>query len=382
MKILLLNYEYPPLGGGAGVCSKYHAEGLADLGYEVTVITAWYKGHPEIEEISNLKIIRLKSKRKFIHKSDPVEMLSWVIKTRDYFLRNLSKEKFDVCLANFAIPGAMAADYIRRKFDIPYIIISHGQDVPWFFPRQLLLYHSVLYFKLRKLFRNSVKNMLLTQSMKNSVDKLVHKSQSSKNIIIPNGCNIDFFKPDITQKSKDFKIIFIGRLRQQKDPITFLKAVKILADRNLSFSAGIIGDGPMRKSIEKYIHKNKLEKFIKITGWIDKGKMLEQYQSSSLLVSTSLDEGMSIALLEALSSGLYVIATPASGNREMISEKINGEIVDFKDFSKIADRIEGFYNDRFKDNYRIPDLFMNEFREKFSWKNIVNEYDKLLKELF
>ncbi|MBN1253177.1 MAG: glycogen/starch synthase, partial [Bacteroidales bacterium] len=59
MKILILNYEYPPLGGGAGVVSQYHAKGLAEKGHNVTVISTWYKGEAEIETKNNLKIVRL-----------------------------------------------------------------------------------------------------------------------------------------------------------------------------------------------------------------------------------------------------------------------------------------------------------------------------------
>ena len=47
MNLLFLNYEYPPLGGGAGVCTKYEAEGLAKLGHKVVVLTTWFNGEQE-----------------------------------------------------------------------------------------------------------------------------------------------------------------------------------------------------------------------------------------------------------------------------------------------------------------------------------------------
>jgi glycosyltransferase involved in cell wall biosynthesis len=381
MNILLLNYEYPPLGGGAGVCSKYHAEGLALLNHKVTVITAWYNGYNEIEETGDLRIIRVRSLRKHIHKSNPLEMFSWALKTRKYYSTNLAKERFDICLTNFAIPGAIAADFIKKKYKLPYIIISHGQDVPWFFPRQLFFYHAALYFKLKAYFNRSLANILLTDSMKRSVDKMVSTKQRSKNIVIPNGCNIEFFKPDYSLRSADFKIIFVGRLRQQKDPFTFLKALKILKQKNLNFSAKIIGDGPMRKGIENYIIRNGLNDFVKITGWVSKEKMLDEYRKSSLLVSTSLDEGMSIALLEAISSGIYVIATPASGNSEMISGNVNGEITAFGNHKELAERIEDFHQLKFKNDYKTPEWFLDAFRDKYKWSNIVSEYDEMLKGL-
>jgi len=77
MRLLILNYEYPPLGGGAGVCAQYHALGLEGLGHMVTVITTWFTGEREQESHGNLTIIRLKSRRKKKYRSNPIEMLSW-----------------------------------------------------------------------------------------------------------------------------------------------------------------------------------------------------------------------------------------------------------------------------------------------------------------
>ena len=70
MKLLVLNYEYPPLGGGAGIISKNIAEGLASLGNEVTVLTTYYEGTEEDSIENGVHIIRLKSKRKDVFQSN------------------------------------------------------------------------------------------------------------------------------------------------------------------------------------------------------------------------------------------------------------------------------------------------------------------------
>lgn len=62
--ILILNYEYPPLWGGAWVVSQKYAEWLAKLWNNVTIITTWFEWEKEFEENWNLKIIKLKSLRK------------------------------------------------------------------------------------------------------------------------------------------------------------------------------------------------------------------------------------------------------------------------------------------------------------------------------
>ncbi len=141
MKLLILNYEYPPLGGGAGICTKYQAEGLIDYGHEITVITTWFQGEKETEKINNLQLIRLKSRRKKTYRSNPIEMFSWAIKTFRYIRRNKLYLETDLILAHFTMPAGIVALPVKLFYKIPYYIISHGQDIPWFCPRELFLYH-------------------------------------------------------------------------------------------------------------------------------------------------------------------------------------------------------------------------------------------------
>ena len=146
MKILILNYEYPPLGGGAGVVSKYHAEGFAKAGIKTTVLTTWFEGEKEVSENESLKIIKLKSKRRYTYKSTADEWISWIQYSKKFLSTHLNKNKFDYCFAHFTLPGGEVARYINKKFNIPFAVISHGQDIPWFFPKQMFKYHIVTYF--------------------------------------------------------------------------------------------------------------------------------------------------------------------------------------------------------------------------------------------
>ena len=72
MNLLVLNYEYPPLGGGAGVITQNISKGLASRGHKITVITTWFENEPEEFTDKNLRVIRLKSKRKKVFQSNPL----------------------------------------------------------------------------------------------------------------------------------------------------------------------------------------------------------------------------------------------------------------------------------------------------------------------
>lgn len=378
--ILILNYEYPPLGGGAGVISRYHAEGLAKKGIKVTVITAWFQGQEEISHpVENLTLIRVKSKRKYDYKSDPIEMLSWVKKAWEY-LKN-QPETYELTIAHFSIPAGIVARRLKKQMGTPFWVVSHGQDLPGFFPKQMLKFHVVTYFWIKSILKASERLIVQTNHMQRNALRYLRLPQD-KVTIIPNGCDVDFFKPDFSKKSKRFTILFVGRLVGQKGPMVFLKAIKrldtLLAD--VDFQVKVIGDGPMRPKMEAFVQKQNLEKRFLFTGWISKEELLHEYQSASLQVMTSYDEGMSIAALESLSTGLYMVSTPASGQPDVIEDGENGVLVEFGDDQGVAEAVGEYYSTVFIKTNLIETEELNSFREKYQWNNIVTSYLNLIKQ--
>jgi len=381
MKLLILNYEYPPLGGGAGRCAKYQAEGLAAMGHDITVITTWFEGEKEIEESSNLKLIRLKSRRKKAYRSNPVEMGSWAIMTFQYISRNRLYINTDLILAHFSLPGGMVALPLKLFYKTPYYIISHGQDIPWFSPRELFLYHLIFYLPIKWICSKASKITVLSQQRLNDLNKVTGRKHRAKNHIIPNGCDTDFFTPLEEEKSLDtFKILFTGRLTVQKDPFTMLKAARNLSNSEIPFSLEIIGDGPLREKMENYIRTHHLEEKVTFCGWMSRSALREKYRNAHLLSITSRDEGMSLAMMEALSSGLYVFTTRVSGSESLIRENVNGNFIPFRYPEKLAASLQRFYLEKMLKNYRVPDQILRELRQVISWDHNVNAYDRLIQQ--
>ena len=382
MKILMLNYECPPLGAGAGVITQHISEGLVKLGNQVTVLTAWLPNNEEEEEVNEgLKIIRLKCKRKHVYKSNPKEMLSWIRKSKSFLKEYCQSVKFDVCFANFAIPGGEVASYLKNAFDIPYVLISHGHDIPWFYPQQMFAYHILTYFRIKRICVQSKANFIQTSEMKENIDKFLGRKWASKNIVIPNGLEDPGFVSDYSKRSKIFKIIFVGRLVKQKDPFTFLKSIKLFSGTIKNFIVHILGDGELRKKMEDYVEKNDLTENIKFLGWMSKDEIIDQYQSANLYVAPSTTEGMSMAVLESLSYGQYVITTPVGQNRELIKEHINGELMTVGNHHELFNMIQKYYEEKFLKNYLVPAKTMADLRIKYNWSNIVKSYDKVLQEV-
>jgi glycosyltransferase involved in cell wall biosynthesis len=130
--------------------------------------------------------------------------------------------------------------------------------------------------------------------------------------------------------------------------------------------------------MEQYCRKNKLNNQVLFKGKIHPEEMVAEYQSAHLMIAPSLNEGMSIAALEALSSGVYLIATKASGYPDMITEGINGTQVEFRDPAGLAEAIRDYYRSKFLANSRLDNDFLAQFQQSFSWLGINQQYNDVL----
>ncbi|MBN1253045.1 MAG: glycosyltransferase, partial [Bacteroidales bacterium] len=310
--------------------------------------------------------------------SNPIEMLSWVFHAIKY-LKSKTEINYDLCLSHYAIPGGLVAYFLKLKYKIPYIIISHGEDIPFLNKKVMLKYHIFTYYFLKLIFANSLNNIVLTNYLKLKLDKFL--KSGDKSIVIPNGSNEKLFFPDYSKRSKNFKIIYVGRLADVKEPFVFLEAINMLSKRNIEFTVNILGDGPLKEKAENYVKKNNLSEIIKFKGWISKEEIAEEYQSSHMQVISSRFEAFSISALESLFSGVYILSTPVSGNTDIIKKGVNGDFYNFKDSFILANKIENFYNTEFKNSYKINEEFLENFRKMYSWNNIITQYDKLLSEI-
>ena len=373
LRILILNYEYPPLGGGAGIATKHLAERFAQLGHHVQIVTTWFNGYPEYSSEGNLTIVRLKSRRRVSYKSNPLEMMSWAKHTLNYFKNIDEILPFDVCFANFTLPGGIVADFVKKKWNIPFVILSHGHDIPWFAPHQMRLWHSITYFWIRKILRNSSANILLTQDLKQSADKFIGKNYIHKNKVIPNGMLMDKYKSGFDNSKGYLNILFVGRMVDQKDPLTFIKACQKINRLKIPAQFKMIGDGPLKSQIEKLAMKFDLPN-ISIMGQVSHYEVLKSYEKADVLIMPSREEAMSLVMLEAVSRGIYIISTLVSDIDKMLEEDVNGKIVSYNSPEEISTAVADFYYNKYLYNFQYPEDLLQKLFDRYSWDKVAQDY--------
>jgi len=140
--------------------------------------------------------------------------------------------------------------------------------------------------------------------------------------VIENGIDITRFQPG---KAGDGPIVTVGRLVVQKNHSLFLQAAARLAVEMPAARFVIVGDGPLRASLEAQAHSLGIASRLTFAG--ERRDVDAILHSASLFWLTSRWEGMPNVVLEALASGVPVIATDVGGTRALIRNGIDGFVV-------------------------------------------------------
>lgn len=361
---MVLNYEYPPLGGGASPVAHEINKRYVEHGHQVTVVTMHFKGLPHHEVVDGVHVVRVKCWRSKKHMSHPWEQLSFLMKARSVLKRILQAQKIDVCHTHFLLPTAILSKWIKREYRIPYIVTIHGSDVPGYNPDRFQLLHRITPPLIKSICDHSAKivspSNYLAQLLETAYSKM--KGQIA---IIPNGIDPDHFVP----KQKDQMIMSTGRLLQRKG---FHHLAEAFSSIETDFTLHICGDGPMMETIRQIQESSRNE--IVLHGWID-GRS-ESYQDllgkSAIYCLVSEKENASISLLEAMSAGCAVITSNISGCPETVSDA--GICISPSDISELRTAILNLLNDpeKIKDyGERARRRIVNEL----SWEKIYAQYE-------
>jgi glycosyltransferase involved in cell wall biosynthesis len=196
MKILILNYEFPPLGGGSSPVSLEIAKGYVKRGHSVDVVTMRFKGLPENEVIDGISVYRVKCirMRKDICRS--YEMLSYVVSALLFLNSKMKKSKYDICHCHFIIPTGIIALWLRKKFSLRYVLTTHGSDLPGYNPDRFVFYHKFTKPFLKIICDNAKQICSPSFFLKNLIKRKVGNYDVKH---IPNGIDLSNFKLDINK---------------------------------------------------------------------------------------------------------------------------------------------------------------------------------------
>lgn len=168
-----------------------------------------------------------------------------------------------------------------------------------------------------------------------------------KIVVFPWGIELDMFNPKVDGNSvraalgwEDNIIVIMTRHLLPIYGISyFIKALPQVIYRNPKVRVILIGSGPLESEIKRLIKRNQLEKYTKIIGRIDRERMAQYLNAADIYVSSSLSDGTSVSLLEAMACGLPIIISDLETNREWIKDYYNGFLVSTKNVEMLSNKI-------------------------------------------
>ena len=374
MNLLMLKYEFPPIGGGAAKahqCLLRQYAGRDNL--RVEVLTSAPKPGLVTEPFGeNITIHRVGVHKKDLHFWRRSEVIEWLLKAGAHYRRLLHQNRYDLVHAFFGVPTGWLC--YRNAGGPPYVISLRGSDVPGQHARFQLEY-KILAPVFRAIWRNAAALVACSEGLK---DRALSFMPSASINVIPNGVELDRFRPaDGDQKTDVLRLLTVGRLSVTKRVEMLIDAVEVLHKQGCKLRFTIAGGGALEPQLRAAILEHNLSGVIEMTGRTDPEDMPKLYRQNDIFISASMQEGMSNAMLEAMASGLPIITTRCEGLKELIAD--NGLIVERANAESIATAIKKLADDQ--PLCRHMSLAARKRAEQFSWSRVAEQYLALYERL-
>ena len=361
MKILVLNHEFPPIGGGASPVSAHLCRHLAQRGHSLDIVTMRFADLPPYQEKQGLRIHRTWALRRHADICHTPELATYLLGACPTVRRLLAKKPPDIIHCHFLLPTGPLAYLAARLAHRPWLVTCHGSDVPGHNPERFSLDHKLLLPAWKFLARRAQTIISPSSSLRSLIQ---HHCPHANLMLIPNGIDI----PDYPDTPKQKRIVLCSRLLKFKG---FQYALQAMKGLNPDWHIDIIGEGPYRPELQRLANDANLP--ATFHGWLDHHdpQFKKLYQTGAIFIFPSQAENFPTVLLEAMAARMAVISSNAGGCPEVIGHA--GLLVPPKNPTKIRQKL-----DRLINNNTLRQQLAHDARlraQQFDWPKIAAQYE-------
>ncbi len=378
MRILMLDNEYPPLGGGMGTTNEALLRQFAPRDdMEIDLITAALGNTSEEVQFSQrIHFYKVPVRNRNLHHSSNRELIAYAIQALRLALRLQRQRPYDFCFAWSALPAGAVARYLQWRTGLPYMVWVSGPDIPGYEMRYRRLY-PVLLPMLRTTWRHATP---LIAKCRQEVD-LIHASDQAVPVtIIPNGVDLGAFRPGLPiPDDGPLKVICVARLIERKGQHHLIEAVKRLCDEGLDVIVDLVGTGDALDGYQALARRLRVDRRINFAGYVPREEIPQRYAAAHAFVLPSFYEGMALAALEALGAGLPLVLTRTGGTDDLVEADVNGLTFDWADVATLTAHLRRLATDRAL--ARQMGQASRNRAARFGWESIVVAYRQLFEQM-
>jgi glycosyltransferase involved in cell wall biosynthesis len=444
MRILIINYEFPPIGAGGGKASQKIAGCLVEMGHTVRVITSrptqLYSLFGNISVLIGLGFWIYLIYAKLVFDEDlsdhgftilgtlllligfilrhtgltweltnpirglkPVEFIDGVEVQRIPTLRQRQEYCSTMEMGAFVLSGLWHSLWQAREFKPDIVHIFFGvPDGPigWALKRAYGLPYLISlrgadvpsdevkrfakhYKVLRPFISRLWRDADALVAVSNGLRSYAHETAPDLPIeVIPNAIELSVFTPPRSrQHDGPIRLLFVGRFNAFKNVETLLEAANCLKERGIdNFELQLVGDGERRANLERLTAEKGLTRHVRFLGWVDRQTIVERYRQADLFVTATTWEGMPNTVLEGMACGLPVVASRASGLDQLVQDGVNGYLVDLNNPAALADRLAELIDNPYE-RRRMGKESRRIAEQEFAWEYITEQYVGIYKRI-
>ncbi|WP_217077952.1 glycosyltransferase family 4 protein [Clostridium baratii] len=327
---------------------------------------------------SNINGVEFKLLPTYIEGSN-LRKINFYLKSLIKYIKAILKKDFDIAHIHMSYKGSFFRKLfiikINNMFNIKSILHLHGSEFEVFYESSCFIVKKLI----KNIFDSSDCVIVLGDKWKRIIGQI---SPNSNIKVFNNSVRIPEYKVKLERNR--INILFLGVLIKRKGIYDLIEAIKILYDKgvinknNLKFIIG--GIGKEEEKIKELVYKYNLKQYVNLIGWVDGVSKEKLLMSSQLFILPSYNEGLPMAILEAMSYGIPVISTDVGSISEVVMNNITGSLVETGNCEELSKAIIELIKDKdtWKEYSNNCKLIIDEkFNDKKYFERISNLYNEL-----
>ena len=345
-RLLTICQGFPPYYGGAEHVAWYLGREAARCGrWEVKVLTSDIGGRlPARETLDGMDIIRVHAPKREWARHTTFELARFLRAARGPADRLVREWRPDVVLAHFSVPAGELARGLACDHGLPYAVVLHGSDVPGYQPERFGWVYPFMKPFVKVVWKRAARVIAVSEPLA----RLARVTWPEGAItVIKNGVDIDAFVPaeaSAASTGSPVRVLAVSQLIERKGLDVLLAALARLSSR-VAWTLEVCGTGPAAPALRERAEALGCGARVTFCGLVAHDDLPARMRAADIFALPSLQEGLPLALLEAMSAALPVVATRVGAVPGVIRHLEDGWLVDPGDVAGLAQALEGLAGD-------------------------------------